>query len=848
MADLNYDISVSTKEAIGAINGLKNALGGLAAAFAIKELVQFSDGITNLRNKLISITPDVDAVNKQFNALAAIAISSRTPLEAIGSLFASIQRSAKALGISQQEAAQITDSLAKAMTASGMSAKEMQGPLLQLGQAMQSGVFQGDELRSILEGFPQVAQALADQLGVPVGALKKLGSEGQISADVFVKAMRKAKDSIDDAFGRTTPTISSALGTLKTVAQVAFNEFENNTQTGKNLATVIENLAFTFWQLTRRVDEFAGTIVSIAKIGALILTFTVLGAIIRSIVATLALFSNAFIWLIGTIKNFATVADKVVAWANTFTPALASLVAALISVGAAVLGSGIHKLFQWFKDAYDSASNFIDKIFSLGDASKKSENDIKTFREELEKQKAALDDSASASENAAYLAEELAKKLGLVRLEMQAQVNGVDRSLKQTQERLALENEFLIANKDRINISADEIAIGKMVNDIDIERRNVIAQLNDLLAKASQEYANMRVKDSEAGKEARGRIAILQDQINLTEDIYVKHSVGMVNLTRSNQNLKLLEEDRNKTQANIIKGIEDQIERTQKLGDIIRGAAQQQAEIRDRPASAQLVGLNSIQKQILDIQESSRKAALEAQRSFAAGFEDNGEGLTPERAQELKDGLNAITESYKNLSAEQVRFAKDQYDVSRQFDTGWKEAFASYAENANNAASQAKTYFDSFTKGFEDAFVALVTNGKWSFKDFANSIIADFARIEARKMMTNMMGGGGGGGIVGNIITWGKGLLGLAGGGPVSDNTPYIVGEKGPELFVPRTAGKIIPNNQLGGSMAPQPVTVNYNIQAVDASSFRALVARDPSFIYAVTEQGRRSQPSRRLA
>jgi hypothetical protein len=63
---------------------------------------------------------------------------------------------------------------------------------------------------------------------------------------------------------------------------------------------------------------------------------------------------------------------------------------------------------------------------------------------------------------------------------------------------------------------------------------------------------------------------------------------------------------------------------------------------------------------------------------------------------------------------------------------------------------------------------------------------------------------------------------------------------------MPTNAGKIIANNQLGAGQQVVHTTVNYAIQAVDASSFRSLVARDPSFIYAVTEQGRRSQPTRR--
>jgi hypothetical protein len=81
-------------------------------------------------------------------------------------------------------------------------------------------------------------------------------------------------------------------------------------------------------------------------------------------------------------------------------------------------------------------------------------------------------------------------------------------------------------------------------------------------------------------------------------------------------------------------------------------------------------------------------------------------------------------------------------------------------------------------------------------------------------------------------------------GGPVMKNKPYIVGEDGPELFMPKTGGNIVPNGQLGGMGTQQNVT--YNIQAVDAPSFQALVARDPDFIHAVASKGAQNMPSGR--
>jgi hypothetical protein len=68
-----------------------------------------------------------------------------------------------------------------------------------------------------------------------------------------------------------------------------------------------------------------------------------------------------------------------------------------------------------------------------------------------------------------------------------------------------------------------------------------------------------------------------------------------------------------------------------------------------------------------------------------------------------------------------------------------------------------------------------------------------------------------------------------------------MVGEHGPEIFLPGSAGTVIPNNQLAGG-----TNVTYNINAVDASSFKQLLAQDPTFLYAVTEQGRKSIPGGR--
>lgn len=226
------------------------------------------------------------------------------------------------------------------------------------------------------------------------------------------------------------------------------------------------------------------------------------------------------------------------------------------------------------------------------------------------------------------------------------------------------------------------------------------------------------------------------------------------------------------------------------------------------------------------------------------------ENLTYEERLKREGEINAQSKRAIELIRER---GAEEYHRSRNFTEAWDEAFKKYMDNAYNAAEASRTYFERFSKGFEDAFVAFLTRSKFSFKDFTNSLIADFARIEARKMFSALFGGPAAGGTEGSVLmkafTWGKSLFGLANGGAVMGGTPYVVGERGPELFIPRGAGNVVANNALGRQ---QPTVVNnavtYQIQAVDAASFRTLVAKDPSFIYAVTEAGRRSQPTRRSA
>jgi lambda family phage tail tape measure protein len=369
------------------------------------------------------------------------------------------------------------------------------------------------------------------------------------------------------------------------------------------------------------------------------------------------------------------------------------------------------------------------------------------------------------------------------------------------------------ANMDRYTMQVE--LLGKSEYE-----QELIKGTAEIEKKYGDQIAALEAKKATAKKET---LVLIQQSIDELEGLKTSEQ-DIFEITRK-QNFEYQQQE--DTLKRIVSEIDRQISSQSQLGDILRGINDQRVNLDFEQG---LAGLNPLEKQIAKIQENARKAALEAGRAFSESFAGE-DGLTPERAQELADGLTAIANGYKNIAQKQIEVVVGVDPL--------KESFEDFKNNAMDTGKQIADSFENFTGGMEDAFVKFAQTGKLSFKDLANSIIADLIRIAVRRAIVAAIGGPLGS------------LFGMANGGPVQGATPIIVGERGPEMFVPQSAGKIISNSALKGSgqnsssMGGGQTVVNYNIQAVDASSFRSLVAKDPSFIYAVTEQGRRSQPTR---
>lgn len=809
-----YAIQLDTSQANSAINSLQGALGALATAFSVREISNFADSITNAKNRLRTLSPDIAVVEKQFAALTAIATEARTPLESTADLYFRISRASKELGVSQREAAEITQSVAKALTSSGISAQEAAGPLLQLGQALQSGRFQGDELRSILEGMPVVSKALADSLGVPIGALKELGSQGKITGKDFVDAMRQAKGSIDEAFGRTVPTIAQAFNVLQTQIAGVFNEFENNTGTFGGIANGILILAFQISKLKGSLESIIGPLRIFVQVALTLGAFVGVVGIIRGF---LLLLTNGVRIITGFGLSLRTAIDSVrnlgVAFKSggglmagfgnvviSITNAIGGLIAKIAGVGAAVATFlGIDKL--------------VEDVKKLGDSSSDTAQEFAAWREENMKLIENL--STDIPEAADYTANAIQQ----IREELQKNVDGYKQQIVEQQKQFALQTDLLsLTEEQRVAVETRFQA--------EQDYLNAIKPLMEEYAKLSKSK----------NTDDLAKLPEISKMIAEIGEAYQAQLPGLEALIRARQDEII--------KARELKELEKQLEEAAKRRAQIEATISDYMvdgfrKVREEAENFELDNLSGINRKLKEIEVQERRLADAAKRRVAEQMGDDVSGLEQAMSQ-----IDAATEKIIRQRQEQ---AERVYQEQRAFSTGWKKAFEEYADEATNAAKQAERIFQKTTQGMEDAIVGFAKTGKFEFKSFMNSILEELLRSQVRQLIAQIfsIGGtgriGGGGGSTGFFGSIGK-LLGFANGGIIPTNSPVLVGERGPEILSGAAGRVVTPNEQLGFGTT----NVIYNISAVDARSFKELVASDPSFIYAVTEQGRRTIPSSR--
>ena len=211
--------------------------------------------------------------------------------------------------------------------------------------------------------------------------------------------------------------------------------------------------------------------------------------------------------------------------------------------------------------------------------------------------------------------------------------------------------------------------------------------------------------------------------------------------------------------------------------------------------------------------------------------------------------ISERADEMRTIGAQTIKLNQQTKDQQKTFQYGWEAAFSSYMDNATNAAKIAGDSFNSITSNMNTALDNFVKTGKLSFKDFARSVIQDLIAIQLKasasgllKMFLSSFGGGMGSDPSGYNGTMNNpsAFVQRASGGPLGQDQLSLVGERGPELFIPRTAGTIIPNNKMSSIGSTTNVT-NYNIQAIDTKSFEDRILGSSKAVWAANAYGAKS-------
>ena len=241
-----------------------NALQILGIGVAVNEIRQYADSWTLMSNKIAAASQSSGMQARSLSDLKKDADNARSSIVEYADLYARIMRNSKGVAKSEQEVADATNIVSKAFAVGGAAASEQAAGVLQLGQALGSGVLQGDELRSIRENAPVLAQAIADEFGTTISGLKNLGAQGQLTSDRVLTAILNARQKIEAQFSKTSLTIEQSLTLVKNAATEYVGTMDSVTGASRAVSGTIKLVADNFDFLGNTVLAAFG--VSLARI------------------------------------------------------------------------------------------------------------------------------------------------------------------------------------------------------------------------------------------------------------------------------------------------------------------------------------------------------------------------------------------------------------------------------------------------------------------------------------------------------------------------------------------------------------------------------------------------------
>ena len=294
--NFNRAIANGAQEANGLTNQILGMVGAYVSLQSLGQLVNLSDAYTQTQARLSMIVDEQSTVAELNSKIYASAQAARAPYQDMADSVAKLSLNAGDAFKSNDETILFAENLNKLFAIAGTEAASVQSATLQLTQALGSGVLRGEEFNAVFEAAPNIMQTVADYMNVPIGKLRELAADGQITADIVKNALLGATDEINERFESMPMTWAQVFTTMKNTALMEFqpvldkiNELANNEEFQAFASNLVAGLA-TVSVMLLEIFELAGAVA-----GFFSENWSVIEPIVMGIVTALGLYNGALL-------------------------------------------------------------------------------------------------------------------------------------------------------------------------------------------------------------------------------------------------------------------------------------------------------------------------------------------------------------------------------------------------------------------------------------------------------------------------------------------------------------------------------------------------------------------------
>ena len=850
MADLSYTVTVNSTGAVTSLKKIETQVDKINTSF--KTLDKQTKTVTDTFGKLRQAIAGIAFANL-VNGMLDFARGMQQASTATGIAISSINDFANAVGTAGGDAnkavGDVIDFVAGLKEAKDGSAGA-QIELAKVGVTLQdlATLSNEDVFKKTIQGLAQIEDAATRN----ALAVKMLGKNFK---DIDVRQVAGQMGSGGGGGGANISAINAAAEAQKALA-VNFNNFQSA------ILNVLEPIAKVVAGINVTVQEFTSLIKILAAVTAAVLIFTKGFTVLKTIGD--AVFANKLTpgleKSLGLLKEFGNQFFQIAGQAKLFGKnignALAGVAAALGIISTAgttgtsvlrSLGAAVFNLLRMFGRFANVAliiysvvevldllekrflkTNYIEGFFtSIAIGMEKVVGFIpglKWYAKLMEDSRKGLNSEAGAGRggNADTLkqqldhAEQLRNETKKVvdaqrgqRLEADKAVRAYAEQSAELQRQLGFQNTL---------IGMDETEANRKSKMYELET-GYLSQINALKTK----YVDMQAAAVNGTDEEKAAFAsfsaVIGSTVSQLATEYQNQMSAMGVLIDATETATLKEKDR----LNVIERITSALELQKQAAEVTSGIrgdiSKQMQDISYKNAQR---GKSPQQQMLNDVNKAIDEFQAQAAGKIMSVFEtEDGYRNIQQMNDELAKMYALSEELRKSRSADAMQ--------SRDWATGWQDAFDSYLDNATNAYKIAGEQFNAVTQGMNSAIDKFVDEGKFSFSDFATSVIKDLLKIELKAQATQLLKatGSGIGSILGSLF---GGFFAEGGNPPIGKAS--IVGENGPELFVPKSSGTIVPNGGSVGNAAQGNTYITNNISAIDAKSVAQLFAENRKTLF----------------